>query len=211
MPSPPRSDRPPARASARTTGLLLAAGAGRRYGGPKALADDGSGPWVVRAVRTLHDGGCGDVLVVTGAAAEEVETLLADMTDTRVSAVRCGTWEEGMGESLRAGLTALATRGRSIPTQALVHLVDLPDVGPDVIARLLDARPAGAGGVGGDALVRAAYRGVPGHPVLLGQDHWQPVLDVARGDAGARAYLRRTRPGLVECGDLASGTDVDTP
>lgn len=116
-----------------------------------------------------------------------------------------------MGESLRAGLTALATRGRTVPAQALVHLVDLPDVGREVVARLLAARPAGAGGVGGDALVRAAYQGVPGHPVLLGQGHWQAVLDVARGDAGARAYLRRARPELVECGDLATGVDVDTP
>ncbi|WP_238154561.1 nucleotidyltransferase family protein [Ornithinimicrobium sufpigmenti] len=207
MPSAPPSIRP----SGRVTGLLLAAGAGRRYGGPKALVDDGSGPWVVRAVRTLLDGGCGDVLVVTGAAAEEVESLVAGMSDARVATTRCGTWEQGMGESLRAGLTALATRGRTIPAQSLVHLVDLPDVGPDVIARLLAAQPAGAAGVGQDALVRAAYRGVPGHPVLLGQDHWQAVLDVARGDAGARAYLRRARPEPVECGDLATGTDVDTP
>ena len=121
MPSPPSSP-PPVRASARVTGLLLAAGAGRRYGGPKALADDGSGPWVVRAARALLDGGCGDVLVVTGAAAEEVEALVAELADARVTAVRCGTWEDGMGESLRAGLTALATRGRTVPTQALTLL-----------------------------------------------------------------------------------------
>lgn len=207
MPSSPPSVRP----SPRVTGLLLAAGQGRRYGRPKALVDEGQGLWVVRAAQALLDGGCGDVLVVTGAAADQVEEELADLADPRVSTTRCGTWEQGMGESLRAGLATLATRGRTMPAQALVHLVDLPDVGPEVVARLLAARPAGAGGVGGDALVRAAYRGVPGHPVLLGQDHWQAVLDVARGDAGARAYLRRARPELVECGDLATGADVDVP
>lgn len=197
--------------SSRVTGLLLAAGGGRRFGGPKALVDVGSGPWVVTAARTLLEGGCGDVLVVTGAAAEQVEQIVTGIGDARVASTRCGTWEQGMGESLRAGLTALATRGRTVPAQALVHLVDLPDVGPEVVTRLLAARPPGAGGVGGDALVRAAYQGVPGHPVLLGQDHWQAVLDVSRGDAGARAYLRRARPELVECGDLATGVDVDTP
>lgn len=197
--------------SPRVTGLLLAAGGGRRFGGPKALADDGSGPWVTRSARVLLDGGCGDVLVVTGAAAEQVEQLVAGMADARVTTTRCGTWQQGMGESLRAGLTALTTRGRTVPVQALVHLVDLPDVGPDVVARLLAARPVEAGGAGRDALVRAAYHGAPGHPVLLGQDHWQGVLDVSRGDAGARAYLRRARPELVECGDLATGADVDTP
>lgn len=207
MPSPTSSSRP----TARVTGLLLAGGSGRRYGGPKALVDGGSGAWVVQASRTLLDGGCGDVLVVTGAAAEKVETLVAAMAEPRVTTTRCGTWEQGMGESLRAGLMALATRGRTIPAQALVHLVDLPDVGPQVVARMLAARPAGAGGVGGEALARAAYQGVPGHPVLLGQDHWQAVLDVARGDAGARDYLRWARPELIECGDLATGADVDVP
>lgn len=188
------------------TGLLLAAGAGRRFGGPKALVDHGGGPWVLRAVDVLLRGGVDDVVVVTGAAAEEVEALVAGLGDERVSTVRCGTWEEGMGESLRAGLTALATRGRTVPARALVHLVDLPDVGAEVVARLLTSLADTT-----DALARAAYDGIPGHPVLLGQRHWQPVLDLSRGDAGARAYLRRAHPVLVECGDLATGHDVDRP
>ncbi len=190
----------------RTTGLLLAAGAGRRYGGPKALVVQDGEPWVVRAAQALLDGGCGDVLVVTGADADLVEEILATHEGSRVASTRCGTWEQGMGESLRAGLTALATRGRTVPLRAVVHLVDLPDVGADVVARVL-----AAGGGGTDALVRAAYDGRPGHPVLLGRDHWQPVLDGAGGDAGARAYLRRATPYLVECGDLATGEDVDVP
>lgn len=194
----------------RTTGLLLAAGAGRRFGRPKGTVVDADGPWVVRAARALLDGGCDDVLVVTGAQAEEVEALLeAGLNGTppdAVTTVRCGTWERGMGESLRSGLTALATRGRTVPHQALVHLVDLPDVGPEVVARVLDDA-----GDGRDALARAAYDGRPGHPVLLGRDHWEGVLAGAAGDAGARGYLRRVPSVLVECGDLASGADVDVP
>jgi len=199
----------------RTTGLLLAAGAGRRFGQPKGTVVDADGAWVVRAARALLDGGCSDVLVVTGAQAEEVEALLdSGLRGTRpdgagsgtVATIRCGTWDQGMGESLRSGLTALATRGRTTPLQALVHLVDLPDVGPEVVARVLD----GAGD-GSDALGRAAYSGRPGHPVLLGRDHWEGVLAGAAGDAGARGYLRRVPPRLVECGDLASGADVDVP
>lgn len=194
----------------RTTGLLLAAGAGRRYGQPKGTVEDADGPWVVRAARALLDGGCGDVLVVTGAQAKDVEALVADrLTDSElenVTTTRCGTWEQGMGESLRAGLTALATRGRTVPLQTVVHLVDLPDVGADVVARVMEASGAGPG-----ALARAAYGGEPGHPVLLGRDHWEGVLGSARGDAGARGYLRKAAPLLVECGDLASGTDVDVP
>lgn len=189
-----------------TTGLLLAAGAGRRYGTPKALVDTGTGPWVLGAARALLDGGCQDVLVVAGAAAEEVEALVAGAGDERVGVTRCGTWQQGMGESLRAGLTSLAIRGRTVPVRALVHLVDLPDVGPAVVDRVLTASPGGA-----DVLARAAYGGRPGHPVLIGRHHWQAVLGLASGDAGARAYLRQAEPVLVECGDLAAGVDVDRP
>lgn len=191
--------------SSPTTGLLLAAGQGRRYGRPKALAETDGVPWVRRATSALLGGGCADVLVVTGAEAAAVEEVLA-AAGPRVTTTRCGTWERGMGESLRAGLMALATRGRTVPRQVLVHLVDLPDVGADVVARVLTTA-----GHGPDALARAAYQGVPGHPVLLGQHHWDGVLAQAHGDSGARAYLRRARPVLVECGDLASGVDVDTP
>jgi CTP:molybdopterin cytidylyltransferase MocA len=67
--------------------------------------------------------------------------------------------------------------------------------------------------VGGDpaAVARAAYDGVPGHPVLLGRDHWAGVLASAAGDRGARDYLATRPVVLVECGDLATGRDQDTP
>ncbi|HSP61172.1 MAG TPA: nucleotidyltransferase family protein [Ornithinimicrobium sp.] len=198
--------------SATTTGLVLAAGEGRRYGMPKALVTDEGGPWVHRAVRALLEGGCGDVVVVTGARAEEVEQILAQMPEWaqgRVDVSRCGTWQRGMGSSLRSGLTSLVTRGRTVPRRAVVHLVDLPDVGAPVVARLLGEAASSAPPA--DQVARAAYGGRPGHPVVLGQRHWEGVLGRTGGDAGARTYLRRVQPLLVECADLATGEDVDEP
>ncbi len=89
---------------------------------------------------------------------------------------------------------------------ALVTLVDLPDVTAEVVERVL----AAARGDGRAALVRAAYGGVPGHPVALGRDHWAAVITTAHGDRGARDHLRATPHRLVECGDLATGRDLDT-
>jgi CTP:molybdopterin cytidylyltransferase MocA len=63
---------------------------------------------------------------------------------------------------------------------------------------------------GPDDLARAAYDGVPGHPVLIGRDHWAGVVETATGDRGARDYLAAHEVRLVECGDLASGVDVDS-
>lgn len=187
-------------------GLLLAAGAGSRMGLPKALVrDEADRPWLTRAVDVLLEGGCDGVTVVLGASADEAEEVLADgLADpARVHVVRALAWQAGMGASLRTGLRELAGTDHDA---ALVHLVDLPDVTADVVARVLARSDPGP-----SALARASYDGAPGHPVLLGRDHWVPVTDAASGDRGARRYLSVNDPRLVECGDLASGVDVDEP
>lgn len=179
-------------------GLLLAAGAGTRMGRPKALVVDGAGePWLARSVDVLHEGGCDDVTVVLGAGADEAVRFL----DGRgADVVVAHDWAEGMSASLRAGLAALPPADA-----ALVHLVDLPDVTAEVVRRVV------AAATGPATLARASYDGVPGHPVLLGRDHWRPVAATATGDHGARDHLRTHDVVLVECGDLAGGRDVDEP
>ena len=164
-------------------------------GKPKALVDD----WLRRGVEVLHRGGCDAVTVVLGAAADQARALVPAGAEVLVAA----DWADGMSASLRAGLTALETGEGDA---ALVHLVDLPDVGADVVRRVLAAAPATS-----ETLARATYAGVPGHPVLLGRAHWPGILATATGDQGARDYLRSHDVVAVECGDLAGGRDVDGP
>lgn len=168
-------------------------------GRPKALMSDPDGTsWLLRACAALDVGGCDAVTVVLGAAAAEARELLADVP---VDVIVAPDWRSGMSASLRAGLGFLVEGDA-----ALLHLVDLPDVGSEVVARVLTATPAADPRA---ALARAAYAGVPGHPVLLGRHHWPGVLSSAVGDQGARRYLAEHPPELVECGDLATGVDVD--
>lgn len=188
-------------------GLLLAGGAGRRMGTPKALVQLHGEPLAVRAVKALQAGGCGPVTVVVGARADDVTDVLRSAglgtSGSDVGVVVAEDWDEGMGASLRRGLGALA----HLPGTgaALVHLVDLPGIGPEAIARVAD-------GARHSSLRRAAYDGVPGHPVLIGRDHWSGVSGSSTGDAGARGYLAgRSDVELVECGDVAVPDDVDTP
>lgn len=189
-----------------TAGLLLAAGAGRRMGGPKALLRPGPhAPTALEATldRLLH-AGLEHVVVVVGAAADETGPL-AEAAGADV--VQAAGWEEGMGASLRAGLAHLTASAPPDVHAALVTLVDLPDVGTRVYRRVLSA----ARGAGAAVLVRATYDGAPGHPVLLGRDHWAAVAATATGDRGAREYLAAHPPVPLECGDLATGRDTDTP
>ncbi len=185
----------------RVAGLLLAAGAGRRMGRPKAtMRTAGGQPWLTRATRALHDGGCSPVVVVLGAAADEARPLLAGQD---VQVVLAEDWASGMGASLRAGLAALIS-GEPAAGAALIHLVDLLDVGPEVVARV-------RGHAAPDVLARADYGHGPAHPVLIGREHWAGIVASATGDRGARDYLRERQVLTVDCSDLADGRDVDTP
>ncbi len=193
-------------ASRAVAGLLLAAGAGRRAGGPKALKRDADGTsWLIRSIMVLSDGGCDPVIVVLGSGAAAARMIIDDhawppvITDS-LTIIEAADWSDGMGASLRAGLRAAAA---AEVAAALVLLVDLPDVTAAVIARLraLATEPS--------VLARATYRGRPGHPVLFGHDHLRPAAAQLSGDQGAKDYLFAHSAIDVECGDLATGQDRD--
>jgi molybdenum cofactor cytidylyltransferase len=171
---------------------LLAAGAGRRYGRPKVLVDG----WLDAAVGALRDGGCTDVVLVLGAA--EVAA------PPGVTAIIAPQWREGLSASVRTGL---AQADRMHADYAVLHLIDTPDVGPAVVARVLGRAVASASG-----LARAYFGDRPGHPVIIAHRHWPEVLAHISGDQGAGAYLRtRSDVEIVDCADLAGGQDIDDP
>jgi CTP:molybdopterin cytidylyltransferase MocA len=199
-----------------TAGLLLAAGAGRRYGMPKALVPHGDRLLVEHGLDTLRGGGCAPVVVVLGAAADEVRQR-ADLTGATV--IVNPDWAQGMGSSLRAGLDALAGAGVGVGVgidaaagggtdldAAVILLVDTPWITPEAVRRVRAHS-------GPRTLAVATYHGERGHPVLLGRAHWRGAAALATGDVGARPYLQAHAGEVVTvpCEDIADGTDVDEP
>jgi len=188
-------------------GLVLAAGSGSRYGGPKALAHDVDGTsWLQRAVQALTDGGCAPVMVALGADADEAEDLLDPSAGLLV--VRAQDWSTGLSASLRAGLRAARTIAPE-PAGVVVVPVDVPDLSADLVARLLSPDDDDSRRVDDGTLRRAVFGGRPGHPVVLGRRHWGPLLSELTGDSGARDYLAARQVDEIECADLGTGLDVD--
>ncbi|MEV0711358.1 nucleotidyltransferase family protein [Nocardia aurea] len=180
-------------------GIVLAAGAGTRYGYPKALAEGGA--WLRAAVAALRDGGCDPVIVVLGATGPAPATVALPPGARHVWAP---DWATGMGASLRAGLKAAA----GTPAEYVAIMpVDTPDVGAAAVARVTAAAFAAESGI-----ARAVFHGTPGHPVVIGHEHWTSVWRVAVGDSGARTYLAgREDMVCVTCDDVATGLDRDFP
>lgn len=175
-------------------GVVLAAGAGRRFGGPKALLELDGERLVDRAVRVLTEGGITEVYVVSGSVPLSVPGAVV---------VPNPDWESGMGSSLAAGLHAPPATAEAV----MVVLVDHVGLTPAAVRRVA------AESHGSAALVSATYGGRQGHPVVIGRDWWPEVRTSAEGDQGARAVLAAHGDVLVqvECSDVASGVDVDRP
>lgn len=137
--------------------VVLAAGAGSRFGGPKQAL------LLPEVLRRVGESSVDDVVVVTGAHALETEARI----------VRCPDWELGPGASLRCGLASLDEDVEA----GVVVLADGPDLSPEAVDRVVAAWRGGAG-----EIVAASYGGDRGHPVVLARSVWSGIPD-----EGARA------------------------
>jgi molybdenum cofactor cytidylyltransferase len=177
-------------------GLVLAAGAGTRFGErSKLLADLEGRPLLEHAVAAQ----CAveeleHVVVVLGASAEEIEERVDFM---RAETVVCSRWSEGQAYSLRCGIEHLTSRAPDL-SRVIVTLGDQPRISPELIARFVHEPPG----------TRAVYDGVPGHPVVLGPVQLRAIAGL-RGDKGAREVLKGGP--TIEYGDSSAVRDVDTP
>ncbi|MEA2453933.1 MAG: hypothetical protein QOI45_195 [Thermoleophilaceae bacterium] len=183
-------------------GLVLAAGAARRFGSPKQLADLDGVPMLQHAIDAmLAVPGLDRVVVVLGAAAEHVA---AAVKFADAEPVVCEGWEEGMAASLRCGVEAIGDAD-----WVVVTLGDQPGITPEAIEAVLAATDSDSGAGAPDA-VRADYAGHGGHPVALSRTLLARVAAL-RGDVGARDLLAGADVRPVEALHLARPDDVDTP
>ena len=182
----------------RVAGIVLAAGAGRRFGaGAKQLAVLRGRPLLSHALDAAWAVPLLDPLVVVlGAHAEAIRSAV-DLSGLVV--VECADWASGQAASLRAGVAAAGD-----VDAAVVLLGDMPFVTGQVIAGAVDHLS------GRWDAVRCVYDGKPGHPVVLGR---RVLAEVPRlsGDVGARELLRSFRVREWEAGRLCDPTDIDTP
>ncbi len=190
--------------TAAAAGVVLAAGLGRRMGGPeKLLLPVGGVPLVRRSAGTLLAAGLSPVVVVVGAdaGAEAVGRALSGLPVRLAVNPRAS---EGMGTSLALGVSVLPPGARAVA----IALGDMPQVEPDTLRRLLEGqRETGAG------IVVPTWRGRRGHPVVFDLCRYREELRGLGGDVGAREVLAAHPADVleVEAGDPGVVADVDTP
>ena len=177
-------------------GVLLAAGAGTRFGGAKLLhpLEDG-GAISVHAARSLRAAGLEVIAVIRPG-----DFPLSDLLEQEGCHVtQCAESARGMGYSLAHGVAAARDAGGWV-----VALADMPRVAPATVRAVVDALEAGA------QIAAPVYRGERGHPVGFARGLHLELLALT-GDSGARAVIDRHRDAvrLIECDDPGVLLDVD--
>jgi molybdenum cofactor cytidylyltransferase len=190
----------------RLDAIVLAGGAGVRFGGRKLTSGWRGGRLIDGALAAAFAAPARSVIVVTGAdegvgpAATAFATSIGQVGRLRL--VHAGEHTEGMGATLRTGIAALPPDAEG----AFVFLGDMPLIPPDVPGSLAAALAAGA------QAVAPRFKGRRGHPVLFGASLF-PALRASRGDEGARAVLQALGKKLatIDATDPGVLFDVDRP
>jgi CTP:molybdopterin cytidylyltransferase MocA len=184
----------------RIVAVVLAAGGGRRMGGPKALLTCGEESFLCRVGRLLARSRVGAVVAVIGAEAERVRAEAS--LPSALTVVENERWREGMLSSVWRGLDAAEDLGADA---ILLHPVDHPLVAPETIDRVVTALESGA------FAAVPTHEGRRGHPGGFGPEALK-ALRAAPPDQGARAVLRQDPSRVVEvAGDPGCVQGVNTP
>ncbi len=178
--------------------LLLAAGAGRRFGGGKILSAFGDGLLIDASLAAALAAPAETVVVVTGADADAVAGhVRTRWPDPRIRLVHAPDWNDGMSASLKAGLAAVAGADA-----VLVFLGDMPRIPHALLPDLVEAVRAGA------PAAAPAHQGRRGHPVVLGRALLARAGELS-GDQGAARLLSEVA--LLDTDDDGVLFDVDRP
>jgi molybdenum cofactor cytidylyltransferase len=184
----------------RLIALILAAGEGRRMGGPKALLPIGDRSFLAHAVALLDRPGVERVLAVLGHDASRVAALAG--LPASVATVVNEDYRAGMLSSLLCGLAAAEAEGA---TALLVHPVDHPLALPATVDRVIAA-------LRDDATIAVpSWSGRRGHPTGFAARAF-PALRAADPQRGARCVLADNPAWIVHVeGDPGCLMGLDTP
>ena len=184
----------------RIAAIVLAAGGSKRMGTPKQLLRLDGESLVRRAVRTALASRCAAVFVVVGARADAVTREIDDLSCTRVDNPH---WRDGIGTSIRAGVTAVSIAQPPFDA-VLITLADQPYITAALLDQLLAAAETAPVG-----LVACEYAGTTGVPALFARDHFN-ALRALTGDRGGRSLLAAHADAVARVPFPEAAIDLDT-
>ncbi|MFK8055291.1 MAG: NTP transferase domain-containing protein [Saprospiraceae bacterium] len=196
--------------------IVLAAGEAKRFGAAKQVLVWKGQTLVERAVQACQDASCEQIVVVTGAHREEIqsrllredpptstELSLKPMLDSSsFSIAHNQAWANGMHTSIVCGMKELTTLAPALDA-AFIVLVDQPLIDAPFLRKLADAQID----------VNASALGYPsgaGVPACFGESLFPRLLNLNTTSGGAKAILRDPAVNITLVNDPDRRRDIDT-
>lgn len=180
-------------------GVVLAAGGSTRFGEPKQLLDWHGQPFVRAVARTAMEAGLSPVVVVTGANADMVESVIRDL-DVRTA--HNSDWQTGQGSSIKTGVLSLESTNVG---SAIFLLTDQPQITTSIIQALTEKHAEGL-----HPIVAPMVIDQRANPVLFDRSTFKDLTSID-GDVGGRAVFHKHRVEYIPWHDDRLLLDVDTP
>jgi len=181
--------------------VVLAAGAASRFGSPKALARLDGRPILEHVLDAVREAGIGEVVVVLGHFADEIEDGITWLDEHIVR----NPDPRHLSSSLQVGVAAAAALDPP-PRAALIVLGDQPRTRPEVIRALIAAARSSELPV----VIPRYADGGGANPVLLRASAFE-LVDEATGDRGLGPVLADNDDLVLEVPVPGSNPDIDTP
>ncbi len=184
-------------------GIILAAGGSKRYGQPKQLLDWHGQPFIRAGVKTALEAGLSPVVVITGANADQVESVLKDLP---ITIKRNDDWQTGQSSSIRVGIQTISEEERKQPGAVIFLLADQPQITRSVILALMEKHTVELQLI----LAPLVFMEKRGNPILFDRVTFSALLKL-QGDVGGRSLFSEFHVDYLPWHDDRLLFDVDNP
>lgn len=178
--------------------VILAAGSGSRFGGPKQLAIFKEKTFVENVIETAQSVPFQKRVVILGSHFEEIRPII---NKDEIDILNNVNWENGQASSVILGVKYFFEN----PVDAIIFLlVDQPQITSNMINNVLNLfaykKPN---------IIVHNYKGQNRHPILFSKDTFQELLNI-QGDKGGRQLFDKFSPFQINLENDFLAIDIDT-
>ncbi len=185
--------------SAKTAGVVLAAGGATRFGTPKQLLHFGKNTFIEQVIETCIDVDLSPIVVVLGFEANLVYEKIKRYGN-RIKVIVNSNWQFGQSLSMRIAIPYILNSPSS-----LFLLSDQPQIPPSLLLKLIDKFSSGE-----FEIVAPFFGEQRGNPVLFSRSLFCELSKLS-GDKGGRQLFNKHQVERVDWDDDRILIDVDTP
>jgi len=181
--------------------IVLAAGSSSRMGKPKQLLDIRGVPLLVKTIQAALQSKAGSVTIVLGSNDAMHREVISNLN---IDIVENTTWQQGMGNSLKAGLNHLLSKNPML-NAVIIMVCDQPSITADHLNDLIDTYVSNK-----RSIVASYYSNAPGVPALIDKKIFRELLSIHDSHGAKKIILQH--PDETDLINFPSGAiDLDTP